>query len=38
LGPIIELGEGEASYRWCFPNLEMAQSFIEEFGGTIIQT
>jgi hypothetical protein len=32
---IAKAGEGEA--RWCFSDLETAQSFIEQFGGTIIQ-
>ena len=30
-------GEGQAYYRWCFSDLATAQSFIEQFGGTIIQ-
>jgi hypothetical protein len=28
-------GEGEAYYRWCFSDLEIARSFVEQFGGTI---
>jgi hypothetical protein len=31
-------GESEAYYRWCFSDLETAQSFAEQFGGTIKQT
>jgi hypothetical protein len=31
-------GVGEVYYRWCFSDLETAQSFVKEFGGTIIQT
>ena len=34
----IPKGEGEAYYRWCFSDLETARSFVEQFGGTIIQT
>jgi len=30
-------GEGKAYYRWCFSDLKIAQSFIEQFGGTIKQ-
>jgi hypothetical protein len=30
-------GEGQAYYRWCFSDLATAESFIEQFGGTIIQ-
>jgi hypothetical protein len=30
-------GKGETYYRWCFSDLETAQSFAEQFGGTIIQ-
>jgi hypothetical protein len=30
-------GEGETYYRWCFSDLETAQSFVETFGGTITQ-
>jgi len=30
-------GEGEARYCWCFSDLGTAQSFVERFGGTIIQ-
>jgi hypothetical protein len=30
-------GEGEACLRWCFADLETARSFVEQFGGTIIQ-
>jgi len=29
--------EGEAYYRWCFSDLVMAQSFVEQFGGKILQ-
>jgi hypothetical protein len=30
-------GEGEVyCYRWCFSDLETAQSFIEQFGGKIL--
>jgi hypothetical protein len=32
---IIPKGEGEAYYRWCFSDLATAQSFVEQFGGTI---
>ena len=31
-------GEGGTFYRWCFSDLETAQSFVKEFGGLIIQT
>jgi len=31
-------GVGEAYYRWCFSDLETAQSFVNEFGRAIIQT
>ncbi len=30
-------GGGQAYYRWCFSDLATAQSFVEQFGGTIIQ-
>jgi hypothetical protein len=30
-------GEGQTYYRWCFFDLETARSFVEKFGGTIIQ-
>jgi hypothetical protein len=33
----IPEGEGEAHYRWCFSDLETAQSFVEQFGGMILQ-
>jgi hypothetical protein len=29
--------EGKTCYRWCFSDLNTAQSFIEQFGGTIKQ-
>ena len=29
--------EGKTRYRWCFSDLKTAQSFIEQFGGTIKQ-
>jgi hypothetical protein len=29
--------EGEAYYRWCFSDLETAQSFLEQFGGRIVR-
>jgi hypothetical protein len=35
---IPKQGKGEAYYRWCFADLETVQSFVEQFGGTIIQT
>jgi hypothetical protein len=31
----IPRGEGKVHYRWCFSDLETAQSFAEEFDGTI---
>jgi hypothetical protein len=31
-------GKDAPLYRWCFSDLETAQSFAEEFGGTIEQT
>lgn len=31
-------GEAEAVYRWCFSDLATAQSFMEQFGGTIIRS
>jgi hypothetical protein len=34
----VPKGGGETYYRWCFSDLETAQSFAEQFGGTIIQT
>jgi hypothetical protein len=34
----IPKGEGKAYYRWCFSDLETAQSFVQQFGGTILQT
>jgi len=34
----IPKGEGEAYYRWCFSDLGTVRSFVEQFGGTIIQT
>jgi len=34
----IPKGEGKAYYRWRFSDLETAQSFVEQFGGTIVQT
>jgi hypothetical protein len=30
--------ETQNYFRWCFSDLETAQSFAEQFGGTIIQT
>ena len=29
-------GAGEVYYRWYFSDLETAQSFVEQFGGTIV--
>jgi hypothetical protein len=34
----VPKGGGETYYRWCFSDLETAESFAEQFGGTIIQT
>ena len=31
------LKEGQFYYRWCFPDLQIAHEFIEEFGGSIIE-
>jgi hypothetical protein len=28
----------QAYYRWCFPDLQTAQAFAEEFGGEILQS
>jgi hypothetical protein len=37
-GSIPRRGEGKVFYhRWCFSDLETAQSFIEQFGGKILQ-
>jgi hypothetical protein len=32
---VVSTGGGEAYYRWCFSDLETAQSFAEQFGGKI---
>jgi hypothetical protein len=32
----VPKGGGEAYYRWCFSDLETAQSFAEQFGGKIL--
>ena len=31
------LKEGQTHFRWCFSDLETAQSFVDQFGGTIEQ-
>ncbi len=33
----IRKQKGKTYYRWCFSDLKTAQSFIEQFGGTIKQ-
>jgi hypothetical protein len=35
-GSIRRTGEGKGYYRWCFPDLATAQSFVEQFGGKIL--
>jgi hypothetical protein len=30
-------GKDHVHYRWCFSSLETARSFVEQFGGTILQ-
>jgi hypothetical protein len=32
----VSKGGGAIRYRWCFSDLETAQSFVERFGGTIV--
>jgi len=31
------LKEGQFYYRWCFPDLQIAHEFIEEFGGSLLE-
>ena len=31
------LKEGQTHFRWCFSDLKTAQSFVDQFGGTIEQ-
>ena len=28
----------QSYYRWCFPDLEMARAFVEQFGGAFYKT
>jgi hypothetical protein len=31
------LKEGQFYYRWCFPDLQIAHEFIEQFGGSLLR-